>query len=103
MGRIPRRAARGERRAELRARSNGMSVAALELKALYSVGALATAAGVTPYLMLRLLRANGVEFVRAGRCVFVPLSEIEARIPALWRSILAAEGARADARGSSRR
>ena len=81
----------------MRARSNGTAVAALEVKALYSVAALAHAAGVTPYLMLRLLRANGVNFVRAGRSVLVPLSEIETRIPALWRSILAAEGARADA------
>jgi hypothetical protein len=87
----------------MRARSHATAVVRLEVKALYSVGALALAAGVTPYLMLRLLRANDVAFVRAGRSVLVPLSEIEARIPTLWRSILAAEGARADAQAPYRR
>jgi hypothetical protein len=80
-------------------RSGAIAVSALEVKALYSVPALAHAAGVTRYLMLRLLRANQVQFVRAGRSLFVPLSEVEARIPVVWRSILAAEGLRAEASG----
>jgi hypothetical protein len=80
-------------------RSDATAVSALEVKALYSVPALAHAAGVTRYLMLRLLRANHVNFVRAGRSLLVPLSEVETRIPVLWRSILAAEGLRAEASG----
>jgi hypothetical protein len=84
-------------------RSDATAVSALEVKALYSVPALAHAAGVTRYLMLRLLRANHVTFVRVGRSLLVPLSEVEARIPILWQSILAAESLRADACEINRR
>jgi len=70
---------------------------ALEVKALYSVAELARAAGVTEQMLLRALRLNGVELVTAGRSIFVPLSEIETRIPPLWRSIVRAERVRADA------
>jgi hypothetical protein len=78
-------------------------VAALEVKALYSLAALAHAAGVTRYLMLRILRANNVTFIKAGRSLFVSVSEVEARIPAVWRAILAAEGMRAQAVEAARR
>jgi len=73
------------------ARSDTQRDGALEVQAVYSVAALARAANVTPHLLRRLLLANGVTFVRAGRATFVPLSEIEARIPPLWESIKAAE------------
>jgi len=70
----------------------------LEIAALYSMATLARVAGLTPFALLRVLRANGVQFLTAGRTLLVPLTEIEARMPALWRSIVLAERARADAR-----
>jgi hypothetical protein len=75
----------------MRARSDARREGALEVQAVYSIAALARAANVTPHLLRRLLVANGVTFVRAGRAMLVPLSEIEARIPPLWESIKAAE------------
>lgn len=51
---------------------------------------------VTPHPLRRLLHANGVALVRAGRAVLVPLSEIETKIPPLWASIQAAEILRAE-------
>ncbi len=70
----------------------------LELKALYSVPELSRAAGVTRFMLLRLLRANRVQLVAAGRVVMVPLAEIQRHIPPLWRSLVEAERVRADAR-----
>ena len=75
----------------------------LELRALYSVGALARAGGVTCHLLMRLLRANGVRLLNAGRAVLVPLSEIEEHVPPLWQSLVAAERVKADAREAARR
>ena len=66
----------------------------LHVQALYSVGALARAANVTHNMLLRLLRASNVELLQVGRALHVPLAEIERKIPALWRSILAAERVR---------
>jgi hypothetical protein len=64
---------------------------ALEVRALYTIAALARVANVTRYRLRRLLRANGVRLVRTGRALFVPLSEIEKRIPPLWESLCSAE------------
>ncbi len=75
----------------MRARTDARRDGGLEVQAVYSVVALARAANVTPYLLRRLLRVNGVTLLRVGRAIFVPLSEIEARIPPLWESIKAAE------------
>jgi hypothetical protein len=70
---------------------------ALEVQALYSVAALARAANVGTELLRRVLRANGIVFVRGGRALLVPLSEIRDRIPLLWESLKAAEQARQSA------
>ena len=86
----------------MHARSDAKAVAALEVKALYSITALAYAAGVTRYLMLRILRANNVAFVKAGRCLLVPLQEVEKHIPAVWRAIRHAEAVRAEGAERSR-
>ena len=66
----------------------------LPLRALYTVGELARAVGVSRYMMTRLLRAKGVELLRSGRRLIVPLCEIEEKLPLLWRSVLLAEAAR---------
>ena len=80
----------------MRARTDARRESGLEVQAVYSVVALARAANVTPDLLRRLLRVNGVALLRVGRAIFVPLSEIEARIPPLWESIKAAEMLRRD-------
>jgi hypothetical protein len=67
----------------------------LEVQALYSVAALARTCNVTSHLLIRVLRANRIELVQAGRALFVPFAEIEAKLPVLWRSILAVEASRA--------
>lgn len=65
--------------------------AASEVQAVYSVGALARAANVTPDLLRRLLRANRVTLLRVGRDRRAALGDLETRIPPLWESIKAAE------------
>jgi hypothetical protein len=64
--------------------------ASLEVQALYSIAALARVGNVSIDLMRRVLRANGVSFVRARRALFVPLTEIQRKIPPLWESLCAA-------------
>jgi len=64
--------------------------ASLEVQALYSIAALARIGNVSAPLLLRVLRANGVTFVRARRALFVPLTEIQRKIPPLWESLCAA-------------
>jgi hypothetical protein len=60
------------------------------MQALHSVATLARTANVTRQMLGRLLRANDVRLVYAGRAVFVPLSEIERKIPPLWARFRAA-------------
>lgn len=68
--------------------------AGLPVKALYTFKELAEAVDFPPGKLRRLAKLSGVELVRSGRAMFVPLSEIEEKIPRLWKSILAAERAR---------
>jgi hypothetical protein len=70
----------------------------LEIRALYSIAELARAAGVTTYMLRRALRAAGVDLLRSGRALYVPLSEIESKIPSLWQSIRRAEQVRRSAK-----
>lgn len=66
----------------------------LMLQAFYSLATLARAGAVDSHVLSRLLQASGVEFMRSGRAVLVPLSEIKARIPNLWRSLVQIERTR---------
>jgi hypothetical protein len=63
----------------------------LEVRAVYSLPELARVANITADRMRRLLRASGVQMLRSGRNLLVPLSEIEQKIPPLWQSIQAIE------------
>ncbi len=87
----------------MRRRSDCNDKAGLEVRALYSIGALARAVGVSRHLMLRLVRKNKFDLVTVGRSVVVSLADIETRISALWRGIVAAEAARVEAREVARR
>jgi hypothetical protein len=69
----------------------------LEVQAFYALGALARAANVDIDKLRRVLRANDIIFIREGRALFVPMSEIEVKIPPLWASICAAERVRRQA------
>jgi hypothetical protein len=66
----------------------------LQLRAIYTVAELARSVGVSPYLMRRLLRAKGVELLQPRRWLLVPLSEIQEKLPQMWKSILLSEAAR---------
>jgi hypothetical protein len=68
--------------------------AGLQLRAFCPIAALARAAGVPPYKLLRLMRRCRVVFIHAGRSFYVPLSEIREKIPSLWRGIRTAEDLR---------
>jgi hypothetical protein len=68
------------------------------VQATYSIGSLARAASLSPKILLRLLRAAKIELLLSGRVHYVPLSEIESKVPVLWKSILAAERLRTAAR-----
>lgn len=61
------------------------------LRVAYSVAVLASIGNVSRHLMKRLLQKNGVVFLRVGRVLFVPLSEIRRRIPPLWDSLVKLE------------
>jgi hypothetical protein len=69
----------------------------LEVRGFYSVAELARAGNVPAYRLLRILRRNGVAFLRVGRALYVPLTEIRQKIPPLWESLCAAEKLRRDA------
>ena len=58
----------------------------LEVQIFYSVADLARVGNVAPYSLLRLLRRNGITFLRAGRASYVSLDEIRQKIPPLWES-----------------
>jgi hypothetical protein len=66
----------------------------LELRAVYRIGELAKFARVTRHMMVRLLVAHRVQFLRIGRAFLVPLSEIEEKLPPFWKSIRTADEAR---------
>jgi hypothetical protein len=67
------------------------SLASLRLQALYPVGVLAKAVGMRHRRFQRLLRVQGVQVLRCGRFMFVPLSELEDKVRPLWEAIKAAE------------
>jgi hypothetical protein len=78
-------------------RRDNLPSGSLGVQALYTIPALARVANVTRYLLRRLLLASGVPLLRSGRVLYVPLSEIEKRIPPLWESICAGEKLRRQA------
>jgi hypothetical protein len=57
------------------------------LKPLYLIGELARLAHVSRHLRSHLLQSARVTYVRVGRISFVPLSEIQEKLPSLWKSM----------------
>ncbi len=71
----------------MRPRADTRRRGALRAQATYSVSALARVANVSSWLLLRVLRGAKVELIRSGRCVLVPVREIQTKLPVLWKSI----------------
>jgi hypothetical protein len=57
------------------------------VKALYGVPELAAMIEVSPKTMRRLLRTAGVNMIKSGRRLLVPLSEIEGKLGVLRQSV----------------
>jgi hypothetical protein len=66
-------------------------VADLPLRAAYPLRALAKAASMDRRTLRRVLERESVRCFRTAKSVWVPLSELELKVPALWESIKAAE------------
>jgi hypothetical protein len=63
----------------------------LPIQALYPLSDLARAMGVSHRRLQNLLKTAEVRVIRAGRFLYVPLTELEDKVPPLWDSIKAAE------------
>ncbi len=63
----------------------------LPLRALYPLGQLARAVGLSDRRLQHLLEKAGVEVLRSGWAKYVPLSELERKVRPLWESIKSAE------------
>jgi len=70
----------------------------LPLRAMYPIGELARATGMSHRRLDGLLRGAGVQILRSGSARYVPLSELEAKVRPLWDSIKAAEALRQEFR-----
>jgi hypothetical protein len=66
----------------------------LPIQALYPVSELARVMGVSHRRLQKLLKTSEVYVMRAGRFLYVPLTELEEKVPPLWDSIKAAESLR---------
>jgi hypothetical protein len=66
-------------------------MAELPLRAAYPLCALAKAASMDRRTLRSILDRAGVRSFRTETSVWVPLSELELKVPALWESIKAAE------------
>jgi hypothetical protein len=55
--------------------------------AAYPLHALAKAASMDRRTLERLFEREGIQCLRVARSVWVPLSELELKVPALWESI----------------
>jgi hypothetical protein len=65
-----------------------------ELQALYSIAILARMGNISVERLRRVLRSAGVVLIRGGRALFVPLSEVQRKIPPLWESLVLTEQVR---------
>jgi AraC-like DNA-binding protein len=64
---------------------------ALRVKGIYSVGELASAAGIDRRHLRRLFAQRGVELMKVDNVYYVSLADLELKVRALWEGIKAAE------------
>jgi hypothetical protein len=69
-------------------------IKSLPVRALYLLAELASASGLSERRFKSFLKLSDVEILRTGRYLYVPLTELEEKIPSLWESIKAAEALR---------
>ena len=69
-------------------------IESLPIQALYPVSELARAMGISHRQLQKLLKTAEVCLMRAGRFLYVPLTELEEKVPPLWESLKAAESLR---------
>ena len=69
---------------------SGKQPVAPDLKALYKLSELRTFAGMSRYRLRRLLEQRGVKCIAVGEAPYVPPSDIQEKIPELWRSLCSA-------------
>jgi len=69
----------------------GVIASNLPLRALYSLSQVAKACALDRRAMKVVLDEAGVRFLKSGERWWVPLSELELKVPPLWESIKAAE------------
>jgi hypothetical protein len=67
------------------------AMADLPLRAAYPLRVLARAASMDRRTLRHILDRGGVRCFRTATSVWVPLSELELKVPALWESIKAVE------------
>jgi hypothetical protein len=67
------------------------SMQLLPLKALYTVGELASAAGVERRSLRLLLEQAGCELIASGNAYYVSLADLELKVRPLWEGIKAAQ------------
>ena len=63
----------------------------LRVKALYTVGELASAAGVERRNLRLLLEQAGCELLASGNAYYVSLADLELKVRPLWEGIKAAQ------------
>ena len=63
----------------------------LRIKAIYSVGELARAAGVDRRYLRRFLAQAGVALMKLDKAYYVSLSDLELKVRPLWEGIKAAQ------------
>jgi hypothetical protein len=63
----------------------------LRVKALYTVGELATAAGLERRNLRLLLEQAGCELIASGNAYYVSLADLELKVRPLWEGIKAAQ------------
>ena len=67
------------------------SMQRLHLKALYTVGELATASGLDRRNLRLLLQQAGCELMVSGNAYYVSLADLELKVRPLWEGIKAAQ------------
>jgi hypothetical protein len=73
------------------ARRSRQRLPTLPLKAVYTVGELAAAIGISRVRIARILRVCDVKVFAKGRSVYIPLSEIREKLEPIWQGILEAQ------------
>jgi hypothetical protein len=76
---------------------SGTKIGGAKLKALYTLAEISRMLGLHHQQVHRLLSSAGVEMTMSGRSVWVPLSELETKLPRVLESVVLVEALRAKA------